>query len=87
MYQRDQTCTCIFATLAVLHTRFNFFRAVVADGRHIDNVEMQVGPFFSKWLPQLLNSPVKKDALKVTTNLVKFHSSFTGNTVTSVYVK
>lgn len=74
-------------TVAALPSRFNFFRAVLADGRRIENVEGEVGPLLSKWLPLLLKSPAKKDALQLTINLIKFQSSNTDSNVISAYVK
>lgn len=73
--------------MASCSARFNFFRAVLSDGRRMDSVEHEVGPIYSKWLPLLLKSPVKKEALKLTTNLIKFQSAYTDCKVVEVYVK
>ncbi|RXG55233.1 Tuberin [Armadillidium vulgare] len=53
---------------------FNFFQYLINDGRDVEYIEEDIGPFLTKWLPNLIaHSAVS--AIDLATNVLKFNAA------------
>ncbi|XP_076040511.1 TSC complex subunit tuberin isoform X2 [Oratosquilla oratoria] len=66
---------------------FEFFRGVTGEGRYLEYIEEDVGPFLLKWLPAILATPQSKKALNLITNLIKFNAAYMDEPVVVGFVK
>lgn len=58
----------------LIHFRFNFFQCLINDGRDVEYIEEDIGPFLTKWLPSLIAYSAVS-AVDLTTNVLKFNAA------------